>query len=69
MEPNKSPGSSPSMSDLIEQAPAGMLGELWLFIRATGKWWLVPVLIVLLLLGTLVLLSGSCYAPFIYTLF
>jgi hypothetical protein len=43
--------------------------EVWLFVRATGKWWLVPVLIALLLLGALALLSGTGVAPFIYTLF
>jgi hypothetical protein len=41
----------------------------WLFVRTTGKWWLVPVLIALLLLGALALLSGTGVAPFIYTLF
>lgn len=47
----------------------GLAGELWLFVRATGKWWLVPVLIALLLLGAVVVASGTWYAPFIYTLF
>jgi hypothetical protein len=47
----------------------GLVGELWRFVRATGKWWLVPVLIALLLLGAMVVLSGTWYAPFIYTLF
>jgi hypothetical protein len=43
--------------------------EIWLFLRTTGKWWLVPVLLSLLALGALALLSGTAYAPFIYTLF
>jgi hypothetical protein len=46
-----------------------LLRELWLFLRATGKWWLVPVLLTLILLGLAMLLSASSYAPFLYTLF
>jgi hypothetical protein len=47
----------------------GLLRELWLFVRCTGKWWLIPVLIALLLLGAAAVLSGTAYAPFLYTLF
>lgn len=46
-----------------------LFGELWLFLRDNKKWWLLPILTVLLLFGLLVLLSGSGAAPFIYTLF
>jgi hypothetical protein len=52
-----------------KEGDSGVLRELWLFVRCTGKWWLVPVLIALLLLGGLALLSGTAYAPFLYTLF
>ena len=45
------------------------LGELWTLIREKKKFWLVPIILVLLLLGVLVLLSGTAVAPFIYTLF
>ena len=45
------------------------LGELWLFLRDNKKWWLLPILVVLLLFGLLVVLSGTGAAPFIYTLF
>jgi hypothetical protein len=44
-------------------------GELWALIRAKKKYWLLPIVIVLLLLGLLVFLSGTALAPFIYTLF
>jgi drug/metabolite transporter superfamily protein YnfA len=47
----------------------GVVRELWLFLRDNKKWWLLPILVVLLLFGLLVLLSGSGAAPFIYTLF
>jgi hypothetical protein len=44
--------------------------EMWTFMKARKKFWLLPILIVLLLLGTLLVLTqGSAIAPFIYTLF
>lgn len=44
--------------------------ELWSFLRARKKFWLAPIILMLLLLGGLVVLSsGSAVAPFIYTLF
>ena len=46
------------------------LGELWDFMRERKKFWLAPIIIMLLLLGALIVLSeGSAVAPFIYTLF
>lgn len=49
---------------------AGFLGELWDFMRERKKFWLAPIIIMLLLLGGLIVLSeGSAVAPFIYTLF
>ncbi|MGD9852002.1 MAG: DUF5989 family protein [Nitrospirales bacterium] len=46
------------------------LGELWDFMRERKKFWLAPIIIMLLLLGALIILSeGSAVAPFIYTLF
>jgi len=47
----------------------GLVGELWGFMKQNKKWWLVPLLMTLLILGLLVLLSGTGLAPFIYTLF
>tara|TARA_B110000196_G_C20842853_1_gene519101 strand:+ start:203 stop:352 length:150 start_codon:yes stop_codon:yes gene_type:complete len=44
--------------------------EFWEFLRARKKYWLLPILIVLLLFGGLLILSqGSAVAPFIYTIF
>ena len=44
--------------------------ELWGFMRERKKFWLAPIIIVMLLLGTLIVLTqGSAVAPFIYTLF
>ena len=46
------------------------LKEFWAFLRVRKKFWLVPTLIVMLLLGALIVLSqGSAVAPFIYTIF
>ena len=46
------------------------LQELWGFLRVRKKFWLLPIILVLLLFGVLVVLtSGSAVAPFIYTLF
>jgi Family of unknown function (DUF5989) len=47
----------------------GLVREFWDFLRHNKKWWLLPVLVVVFLLGFLILLSGSAAAPFIYTLF
>jgi hypothetical protein len=46
------------------------VGELWGFLRARKKFWLLPILVVLLLFGGLMVLAQtSAIAPFIYTLF
>jgi hypothetical protein len=44
--------------------------ELWSFMKDRKKFWLLPILVVLLLFGSLIVLTqGSAVAPFIYTLF
>ncbi len=46
------------------------LKDLWLFMRERKKYWILPIMVVLLLVGgLLVLTQGSVIAPFIYTLF
>ena len=48
----------------------GILKDLWGFMMERKKWWLGPMIAVLLLLGLLIVLTeGSAVAPFIYTLF
>ena len=42
--------------------------EFWRFLKTNKKWWLTPIVLVLLLVGTLVVLSGTAVAPFLYTL-
>ena len=51
-------------------AQRGLVGELWGFMRVRKKFWLLPILIVLLTVGgLLVFAQGSALAPFIYTIF
>ena len=46
------------------------LKEFWEFLTARKKYWLLPIIIVLVLFGGLIILSqGSAVAPFIYTIF
>ena len=48
----------------------GVLGELWAFMRVRKKWWLLPIHLMMLLVGTLLVFAqGSALAPFIYTVF
>jgi len=44
--------------------------ELWAYMRSRKKYWLIPILVVMVILGVLIVLAqGSAVAPFIYTLF
>jgi hypothetical protein len=49
---------------------AGITRELWNFLRVRKKWWLLPIILVLLGVGVLLVIAqGSVLAPFIYTVF
>jgi len=49
---------------------ASTIREIWAFLRVRKKWWLVPILVLLGLIGVLLVLTeGSALAPFIYALF
>lgn len=51
-------------------AKSSVVADLWDFLKVRKKFWLAPVIVVLLLLGVLIVLTeGSALAPFIYTLF
>lgn len=63
-----------SISDEFEKAAGekpgeGLLTEFLDFLRYNKKWWLLPIVGVLLLLGLFLVLSTTAAAPFIYTLF
>jgi hypothetical protein len=46
-----------------------LLAELWEFMRHNKRWWLTPIILVLIVVGLLVALGGSGAAPFLYPLF
>lgn len=49
---------------------ASVLGECWAFLRVRKKWWLLPLLMMLLMVGALLAFAQtSVLAPFIYTIF
>lgn len=46
------------------------LAEFWLFLRVRKKYWLMPIILMMAVVGGLIVLSkGSVVAPFVYTLF
>ena len=58
-------------TDFAEQAEeqsVGIVGEFIDFLKYNKKWWIAPIIIVLLLFGLLIMLGGSALAPFIYPL-
>jgi hypothetical protein len=53
---------------LAQDKRVSLPAEFWSFLKHNKKWWLLPILLVMSLLGFLVILGGSGAAPFIYTL-
>jgi hypothetical protein len=51
------------------RSASGPLGEFWYFLKRTRNWWLAPIILLLLMVGGLLVLSGTAIAPLIYTLF
>ena len=48
----------------------GLVREFWEFMKVRKKWWLLPIIVVLVLVGSLLVFAqGSALAPFIYTIF
>jgi peptidoglycan/LPS O-acetylase OafA/YrhL len=54
---------------IARRRESSFLEELWTLLHEKKKYWLMPIVIVLLLFGLLVFLSGTAAAPFIYTIF
>ena len=52
-----------------EENSFGLLKEFLFMLKHNKKWWLTPIILVLLVFGALILMGSSTYAPFIYTLF
>jgi hypothetical protein len=57
------------LAQQASQAQRGIVGEFVDFLLHNKKWWLTPIILVLLLVGLLLVLGGTGAAPFIYTLF
>jgi len=62
-------GQARQFAQQAAEPQAGLLRELVDFLLHNKKWWLAPLVAVLLLVGLLVVLGGTGAAPFIYTLF
>jgi len=52
-----------------EGEQTGLVTEFAQFLKHNKKWWLTPIIVVVLLVGALAVLGGTAAAPFIYTLF
>ena len=51
-------------------AKAGLMSEFWGFLKVRKKWWLLPIIVVMVMVGALLVFAqGSALAPFIYTIF
>ena len=68
-EPKTTEGRSDSFAEQADMQGVSFLRELWDFVCHNKKWWLLPILIILFLLGLRLLLSVTAIAPFIYPLF
>lgn len=69
-EKHDAPADRPAgdFASQAEEPQPGIMAEFWDFFLHNKKWWITPIIAVLLLMGLLILLSGSSVAPFIYTI-
>lgn len=68
MSQQEEPYQSPFDAAAAEER-RGILGEFWDFLSHNKKWWLLPIVLTVLALGALLVIGGTGFAPFIYTLF
>ncbi len=68
-EASESQSREEQFAKQAEQQHTGIVREFIDFLRYNKKWWLIPIIVVLLVVGLLVILGGTGAAPFIYTLF
>ena len=64
-KPKKPPAD---FAEQAEEKSIGIVGEFVDFLKYNKKWWIAPIIILLLLFGLLIMLGGSALAPFIYPL-
>jgi hypothetical protein len=62
------PAASQSFQDAADAPEPGIVREFIDFLATSKKWWLTPIIVVLLLVAGLVLLAGSPAGPFLYSL-
>ena len=74
--PVTDPGAAAAKNDIPTTKPAeedvsdSILSEFFLFLKEEKKWWLAPLILVLVALGGIIIFAeGSAIAPFIYTIF
>lgn len=58
-----------SFQQISKEKRPSLFREYWEFLKHNKKWWLLPIILILLGIGLLVFLSSSAIAPFIYPLF
>ena len=54
---------------LANEQRSSLVAEFWYFLKHNKKWWLLPIVLMLLFLGLIIFLAGTSAAPFIYTIF
>lgn len=69
MSPTEKPNPPSRFRQVAAGRQRGPVAEFLDFVLHNKKWWLTPILVVLMLLGGLIVLGGSGVAPFIYSLF
>ncbi len=65
-QPRELQQQADDLGSLVETDQLGIVAEFWGFLKDNKKWWLLPILLALLLLGVLAVLSSSGLGPFIY---
>ena len=68
-QPKGTPSESNAFARESEAKRASFFSDYLYFLKNNKKWWMLPLLLILLGFGTLMILSASGAAPFIYTLF
>jgi hypothetical protein len=58
-----------TFAEQAEAPQAGFFAEFWQFLRYNKKWWMLPILLLLVALAIFIMLGSTGAAPFIYTLF
>jgi hypothetical protein len=67
--PHDDSGKQSAFAREAEEQPTSWFGEYFYFLKTTRKWWLLPILLIILAFGAILVVAGSPLAPFIYALF